>query len=71
MNTSRTTRSVPADQSMALHSERLVYIKHAVVDGKAVYAIHAADGTPIGWAPDRDTAFTALRQQDFEPVSVH
>lgn len=71
MDTIRTTRSGAGEQPAGVHSDRLVYVKLAVVDGKSVYAIHAADGTPIGWAPDRELAFVALRQQDFEPVSVH
>lgn len=34
---------------------------------RAVYAIFAADGERIGTAPDRDTAFAAIRQHELEP----
>jgi hypothetical protein len=35
------------------------------------WAIHAADGTLIGAAPNRDVAFAAIRGHDLEPHSVH
>ncbi len=35
------------------------------------WSIHAADGTQMGLAPDRDLAFAAIRQHDLEPMSVH
>lgn len=71
MDTFRDSLSVPAEQLAMLQSDRVAYVKQVMVEGKAVYAIHAADGTHLGWAPDRDLAFAALRQQDLEPVSVN
>lgn len=35
------------------------------------WSIHAADGSHIGLAPDREVAFAAVRQHDLEPLSVH
>ncbi|CCG41806.1 DUF1150 family protein [Magnetospirillum molischianum] len=35
------------------------------------WAICSADGTRIGTAPDRLSAFAAIRQHDLEPLSVH
>ena len=64
-------RSVPLGQRALLDSDRIVYVKEIEVDGKIVYGVHAADGTPIGWAADRALAFAALRQEDLEPVSVN
>ena len=51
--------------------EDVAYIREAVVDGKASWAIFAADGSAIGVAPNRDMAFAAARQNDLEPLSVH
>lgn len=39
--------------------------------GSAAFSIHAADGTPLSTAPNRETAFAAIRQHDLEPLSVH
>ena len=47
------------------------YVKRATVEGQRVWAIHAADGTPLTTLATRDTAFAAVRQHALEPVSVH
>ena len=49
----------------------VAYVKPIVADGKAAFAIHAADGTQMAVSPDRDLAFAVVRQNDLEPVSVH
>lgn len=51
--------------------EIVAYVRPAVVDGVAGYAVHAADGTPLTMAPVRSVAFAAARQQNLAPVSVH
>ncbi len=51
--------------------EDVAYVKPMDVAGRTVYAIHAADGTRLGIAHDRDNAFVAVRQHDLDPVSVH
>ena len=51
--------------------EDVAYVKPMDVAGETVYAIHAADGTQLGIAHDRDIAFVAVRQHDLDPVSVH
>lgn len=51
--------------------EDVAYVKPMDVEGGTVYAIHAADGTQLGIAHDRDIAFVAVRQHDLDPVSVH
>ncbi len=49
----------------------IAYVKRIVVDDETGWSIHAADGTQIGLAPDRDLAFASVRQHDLEPMSVH
>ena len=71
MDTTRIIHPATADAIAMPKSDRLAYVKPVTVEGRVVYSIHAGDGTHMGWAPDRDTAFAALRQQDFDPVSVH
>ena len=55
----------------ALGLEQLAYVKPVQVDGRTVFAVHAADGTEIAVMPDREVARAAIRQHDLEPVSVH
>ncbi|KIL99757.1 hypothetical protein CCC_03929 [Paramagnetospirillum magnetotacticum MS-1] len=49
----------------------IAYFKHEDNGGQGGWSIHAADGTVIGAAPSRDTAFAAILQHDMEPMSVH
>jgi len=52
--------------------ESLAYVKPVVIDGEPTFAIHAADGEPLGYVSSgRETAFAAVRQHDLEPQSVH
>ncbi len=49
----------------------IAYVKRVLVDDELLYAVHAADGTPIGLMRDRDAVFATLRDHDLEPLSVH
>ncbi|MCP5432094.1 MAG: DUF1150 domain-containing protein [Alphaproteobacteria bacterium] len=65
--------------------EKIVYVRPVTareLEGKVqgigelagdtvLYAVHAADGTPMAVVEDRATAFAAARQYEMEPVSVH
>ncbi len=51
--------------------EQLAYVKPVTVDGEAVFAVFAADGTEIAVMADREVACAAVRQHDLEPLSVH
>jgi hypothetical protein len=51
--------------------QEVAYVKAITVDEKVGYAIHAADGTPLTVAPNRDTALAIVRQNDLEPLSAH
>lgn len=49
----------------------VAYVKKVDIEGGTAYAIHAANGEPLGLAGSRDVAFAGLRQNDLEPASVH
>ncbi|HBM90535.1 MAG TPA: hypothetical protein DD400_01460 [Rhodospirillaceae bacterium] len=49
----------------------LVYVRPVMLDGRCMYIIHAADGTPISIASGRESAFAVASQHDFSPVSLH
>ena len=51
--------------------EDVAYVKRAVVNGQLGWSIHAADGTAIGFAPERDLAMAAIVQNELEAQSVH
>jgi hypothetical protein len=63
---------VPSQSELlAFGANDLAYVKRVDDEGRSVHAIFRADGTQIGAAPSRETAFAAIRQHDMEPLSVH
>jgi hypothetical protein len=51
--------------------QQIAYVKPVVVNGTAAYAIHAADGTPMAIAGERDAALAAIMQHEMVPALVH
>lgn len=51
--------------------QEVAYIRRVDLEEGPRYMIHAADGTPVGMAEDRDGAFATVLQHGLEPVSVH
>jgi len=51
--------------------QEIAYIRPVLVNGVRAIAIHAADGTPIGAAPNAELAIAAILQHEMEPALVH
>ena len=64
-------RRLSVQQLQSLGMTQVAYVKSVVVDGAAAFAIHAADGTPMALADDREVAFAAIRQHEMMPTLVH
>ena len=64
-------RNLTQDQLMALGMADVAYVKRVVVDGEIAFAIHAADGSPMALAADRDLAMAAIVQHEMSPALVH
>jgi len=63
---------LPSGQDLALMGiEKMAYVRPAVVNGRHVQIIHAADGTFLTLVMNRDLAFMTIRQNEMLPVSVH
>lgn len=71
MNVHENLRLISARDLAELAVEEVAYVKSVEIDGRALFAIHAADGTELGFAAERDAAFAAVLQHDLTPVSVH
>ena len=67
----RDIRQLTARELQALGVSQLAYIKSVTVDGEAAFSIHAADGTQMALAGDRDVALAAVRQHEMIPALVH
>lgn len=64
-------RDVSTDQLARLGVSQIAYVKPVDVNGAHGFAIHAADGTPMALAVDRDVAVAAILRNEMLPVSVH
>ncbi len=52
-------------------AREIAYFRPVVANGAPAVAIHAADGTMIGAAPNAALAAAAIRQHSMLPASVH
>ena len=52
-------------------AQEIAYIRPVMVNGVQGMAIHAADGTPIGAAPNAEMAIAAILQHEIAPALVH
>jgi len=64
-------RHLSEQQLAALGVSHIAYVKPVTVNGVQGFAIHAADGTPMAVAGDRDIAVAAVVQHEMLAVSVH
>jgi hypothetical protein len=64
-------RSLSAQDFAALGAQDVAYLRPVILNGPRAFAIHAADGTPIGAAPSAQLAAAAIRQHEMEPALVH
>ena len=64
-------RAMTPEQLAQLGVSLMAYIKPIQLDGAAVFAIHAADGSPMAVATERETAIAAVVQHEMLPALVH
>jgi hypothetical protein len=64
-------RSLSAQDFASLGTNEIAYVRPVVMNGAKAFSIHAADGTPIGAAPNAQLAAAAIRQHEMEPALVH
>jgi len=62
---------ISPQQLAMLGVQQIAYVKPVVVNGTVAYAIHAADGTPMAIAAERDAAMAAIVQHEMVPALVH
>ena len=49
----------------------IAYVRRALVNDVPMWTIHSAAGHPLGAAHSFEQAWTAVKQNDLEPVRVH
>jgi hypothetical protein len=64
-------RHLSVEQLASLGVSQIAYVKPVMMNGTTAYAIHAADGTPMAVADDRDVAVAAIREHEMLPTLVH
>lgn len=64
-------RRLSPQQLAQLGVSQIAYVRAIETDTGPAFAIHAADGTPIALADNRDVAIAAIRQHEMTPALVH
>ncbi len=64
-------RHLSTAQLAQLGLQQIAYVKPVVANGEHCFAIHAADGTPMALADNRDVAIAAIMQHEMVPAQVH
>lgn len=64
-------RHLSEAQLAQLGLQQIAYIRPMLVNGEQGFAIHAADGTPMAVAGDRNVAIAAVLQHEMVPALVH
>ena len=64
-------RQITQDQLQQLGVSQLAYVKKVMLNGTAMFAIHAADGSPMAVAEDRNLALAAIVEHEMIPTLVH
>jgi hypothetical protein len=64
-------RKLSPEQFAQLGMTHVAYVKPVIVNGTSGFAIHAADGTPMALADNRDVAIAAIVQHEMMPALVH
>jgi hypothetical protein len=64
-------RHLSIEQLARLGVSQIAYVKPVIMNGTKAFAIHAADGTPMAVAGDRDVAIAAVHQHELLVSLVH
>lgn len=64
-------RHLTPAELMQLGVSQLAYVKPVQMNGSLAFAIHAADGSPMAVAADRDLAVAAILQHEMAAALVH
>jgi len=64
-------RRLSSDDFLKLGTQQIAYIRPVSLNGVESFAIHAADGTPLGFHDNEVEARALTRQNDLQPLQVH
>ncbi len=64
-------RHLTVEQLAGLGVSQIAYVKPVMMNGAVAFAIHAADGTPMAIADNRDVAVASIRQHEMLATLVH
>jgi hypothetical protein len=68
---SRSARRMTSEQLLDLGMNQVVYLKSGMCNGKMVFVLFGADGTPAVVADDVDAAVRTAIEQGLSFVAVH
>lgn len=71
MTATERVKALSRREFAALGIAEVAYLRSTAIDGQPGFAIHAANGQMIGFAPNRDQAIALIRDNDLEPATLH
>lgn len=63
--------NMTTEQLAELGLQEIAYVRPVMTDDGPAFGVFAANGTPLGLAPDHNLARAAIVQHEMAPVSVH
>lgn len=64
-------KSISSQDFLEFGVQHVAYVRPVMIQGERIFAIHAADGTPLSVSESFESAIMAVRENDMEPVTVH
>ena len=64
-------RTISSQDFLNFGMHHVAYVKPVHIEGEQVFAIHAADGTPLSVMNSLDDAILAVKENDLEAVNLH
>lgn len=64
-------KNLSDDEFQLLGEYEVAYIKPIHKKNNLGFAIHSADGAPMGFSDSKDLAILAVKENNMTPVSVH
>jgi len=64
-------RQISAEDFLHFGVRSVAYVRPVTIEGKPVFAVHGADGSPLVLAETPELARHAIQENDMAPVALH
>lgn len=64
-------KAISSKEFLDFGKEDIAYVRPVKIDGQKLFAIHAADGTPLSIMQNKREAVMVVEKNDMEAATVH